>query len=139
MRADAPDPFRASGANTDGRFEMIVLEVGYLSGPPLHSHKVQEDSFYVLEGTLTAQLGDEIVELRPGDFATAPPGVAHTFTNTYREHAARMVNVMTPGIGFDRYIAAALSGADAAEMDDLGQQYGVTMIGPRLSEKLGLE
>jgi mannose-6-phosphate isomerase-like protein (cupin superfamily) len=139
VRADASEPFKASGSNTDGRFEMIVLEVDYLSGPPLHTHDVQEDSFYVLEGTLTAQIGDHIVELRPGDFATAPPGVAHTFTNTDREQAARIVNVMTPGIGFDRYIAAALSGADAAEMERLNQKYGVTMIGPRLPEKLGLQ
>jgi mannose-6-phosphate isomerase-like protein (cupin superfamily) len=32
-----------------------------------------EDSFFVVEGILTVQLGDEVVELGPGDFATARP------------------------------------------------------------------
>lgn len=139
VRAEAAEVFKASGYNTDGRFELMVLEVGYLFGPPLHIHNVQEDSFYVLEGVLTVQLADEIIELNSGDFATAPPGVAHTFTNTHREKTARMVNIMTPGIGFDRYIAAAMSGTDQAEMERLGKKYGVTMAGPSLPQKLGLD
>lgn len=138
VRAEAADIFKASGSNTDGRFELMVMDVGYLFGPPLHIHEVQEDSFYVLDGVLTVQIGDDIIELKPGDFATAPPGVAHTFTNTEAEGTARMVNIMTPGIGFDRYIAAAMSGTDPAEMERLDKQYGVTMVGPPLPAKLGL-
>ena len=74
--------------------------------PPLHFHKTFEDSFFVLEGLLTAQLGDDVVELRPGDFATAPPGVPHSLTNAHAEQAAcRAINLLTPGVGFDQYIA----------------------------------
>src|SRR5579862_6809989 len=109
VRVETGDIFKATGANTDGRFELMVLDIGHLFGPPLHIHEVQEDSFYVLDGVLTVQIDNDVIELRPGDFATAPPGVAHTFTNTEPNRIARMVNVMTPGIGFDRYIAAAMS------------------------------
>jgi mannose-6-phosphate isomerase-like protein (cupin superfamily) len=138
VRAEAREIFKASGSNTDGRFELMVLDVGYLFGPPLHIHDAQEDSFYVLEGVLTVQVGDTVVDLNPGDFATAPPGVAHTFTNTARDKVARTVNIMTPGIGFDRYIAAAMSGIEPSEMKRLGNEYGVTMVGPSLPQKLGL-
>jgi hypothetical protein len=56
-----------------------------------------------------------VVELGPGDFGTAPPGVPHSFTNARVDQACRVVNLLTPGIGFDRYIAqidqVAASGA----------------------------
>ncbi len=98
VRAEAAEMVKASGSSTGGRFELVVLDVGYSFGPPVHCHDPQEDSFYVLEGVLTVQIGDEIIELAPGDFATAPPGVAHTFTNTNRHKTARVANLMTPGI-----------------------------------------
>jgi quercetin dioxygenase-like cupin family protein len=101
-------------------------------------HEGQEESFYVSDGLVTVQVGDEVIKLQPGDFATAPPGVPHTFTNADPDRTARMVNIMTPGIGFDRYIAAAMSGSDEAEMKRLGKEFGVTMVGPPLPTRLGL-
>ena len=139
VRAEAAEMVKASGSHTDGRFELMVLDVGYSSGPPLHCHDLQEDSFYVLDGVLTVQIGEEVLELGPGDFATAPPRVAHTFTNTDREMPARVANLMTPGIGFDRYVKAVRSGASAAEIDRLGREFGVTMVGPPLAAMLGLD
>lgn len=138
VRAAVGEIFKATGANSDGRMELAVLPVGYGFGPPLHIHDVQEDSFYIVDGVITAQLGDDLVELGPGDFATAPPGVPHTFTNTDRDHLATVVNLMTPGIGFDQYITAVMAGADPDEMERLNKEYGVTMVGPSLAEKLGL-
>lgn len=76
VRADEGDPFKASGQDNEGRLDMFVLDLGYRSGPPLHTHVSQEDTFYVVDGVLSVQLGDDVVELSPGDFATAPPGVA---------------------------------------------------------------
>ncbi len=139
VRKETEGVYKATGANTDGRFEFMILDVRYGFGPPLHVHDAQEDTFYVLDGVLTAQIGEEIIELKEGDFASAPPGVAHTFTNASQNQVARMVNVMTPGIGFDHYITAAMSGADQAEMERLAKEYGVSIVGPTLAEKLGLD
>lgn len=130
--------FWTSGTESDGPFEVIVEDVGYLDGPPLHTHEVQQDSFYVLNRVVTVQLGDEVVELEPGDFAAAPPGVPHTFTNTDPERTARMLNVMSPAIGFGRLVAAARSGADRGELERLVNEYGVTFVGPTLPRRLGL-
>lgn len=49
----------------------------------MHYHEEQDDTFYVLEGLLTVQAGEEILDLRPGDFLSIPPGVAHTFDNLH--------------------------------------------------------
>jgi quercetin dioxygenase-like cupin family protein len=134
--------FMANGRENDGRLDFLVAEVAYRTGPPLHVHATQEDSFYVLEGVLTLQLGDEVVELVQGDFATAPPGVPHAFTNAHAEQrACRMINVLTPGNGFDRYLRelehlAAAGDCDALER--LNAEFGVEVVGPSLVDRLGL-
>jgi hypothetical protein len=135
--------WKATGRDNDGRFDLLVAEhIAFGSGPPLHVHATQEDSFFVLEGVLTAQVGDDIVELGPGDFATAPPGLPHCFTNAdARQPACRVQFLLTPGIGFDRYIAriedVAATG-DAEAMDRLNAEFGVTVVGPRMAERLRL-
>ena len=132
---------RRTGRDNEGRFDFLVSEVAYGIGPGLHVHASQEDTFYVIDGTLTVQFGDDIVELGPGDFGTAPPGVPHSFTNAHADRTCRAINLMTPGIGFDRYIdqidkVAATGDHDALER--LHAEYGVTVVGPSVAERLGL-
>jgi anti-sigma factor ChrR (cupin superfamily) len=141
---DAPGwTWKANGRDNQGRFDFLVVDhVAYRTGPPLHVHATQQDSFYVLEGVLSVQLGDEVVDLEPGDFATAPPGVPHSFTNAHPDQSAcRTVNLLTPGIGFDRYLSqleqVATTG-DSDAMERLNAEYGVTIVGPSLAERLGL-
>jgi len=51
---------------------------------PFHFHSAVEEALYILEGTGTVRLGDQTVEVRPGDYVAFPPGpdAAHTMTNT---------------------------------------------------------
>jgi len=141
---DAPGwSWKANGRDNEGRFDFFVVDnLEYGTGPPLHVHAVQEDTFFVIEGVLTAQLDDDVVELGPGDFATAPPGVAHSLTNARPDQpACRLANLMTPGIGFDRYIGqieeVATSG-DPEAMARLNAEFGVEVVGPSVAQRLGL-
>ena len=141
---DAPGwTWKANGRDNQGRFDFLVVdELAYGSGPPLHIHGTQEDSFFVLEGVLTIQLEDEVIELGPGDFATALPGVAHSFTNARPDQErCRAVNLMTPGIGFDMYLnrldKLAASG-DHEAIDRLNTEFGVTILGPSVAQQLGI-
>ena len=68
-------------------------------GPPLHHHAFDE-AFYVLDGELTFQLGDELATAGPGSLTFAPAGSHHTLANR-GERPARYVLVCTPG-GFER-------------------------------------
>jgi len=142
VRAEGSGPFffMASGRENGGRLDLFVIDVAYRLGPPLHTHTTQEDSFYVIDGVLTVQLSDDVVEVSPGEFVTAPPGVAHTFTNARPDQSVRVVNVMTPGIGFDSYIKQvnAPGGVGSEAVAKLNQEYGVEMVGPSLAGKLGL-
>ena len=144
VRRDAPGwSWKANGRDNDGRFDFLVVDnLAYGAGPPLHYHANMEDSFFVVEGILTVQLGDEVVELGPGDFATAPPGVPHSLTNAHASQTAcRAVNLLTPGIGFDRYIGQIDQVAQAGEqdaMDRLNAEYDVTVVGPSVAQRLGI-
>src|SRR3954470_741081 len=69
-------------------------------GPPLHRHDFDE-AFYVLEGDLTFQLGDELRTATPGDLVFAPRGATHTLANL-SDAEARYLLVCTPA-GFERY------------------------------------
>ena len=136
------DMFRfKQGSLTGGRFDFLVGEVGYLIGPPLHVHRDQDDTFLVLEGILTLQVGEESIELHSGDFATVPPGVPHTFDNIRKDQPpVKVVNMMTPG-GLDAMFSdqAAMSALrDPSKGDELWEHHGVRVVGPPLKQKLGL-
>jgi quercetin dioxygenase-like cupin family protein len=130
------------GSLTGGRFDFMVGDIGYLSGPPLHVHREQDDTFFVLEGVLTVQVGEEVFDLGPGDFASVPPGVPHTFDNTRKDQPpVKVCNLMTPG-GLDaqfRDLATLGAGArDPVKAAPLREKHGVATVGPTLGVKLGL-
>jgi quercetin dioxygenase-like cupin family protein len=132
----------AVGEGTGRRFDFMIGTFSYLVGPPLHTHRDQDDTFYVLDGVLSVQIGDEVYELEPGDFATAPPGVPHTFGNMRRgQELVRAVNLMTPG-GLDEFLtefSGLPPGAPDAELlRRWHEKYGVTIVGPPLAVRLGL-
>jgi quercetin dioxygenase-like cupin family protein len=136
-----PWTFKATGSQTQGRFDFMVGPVDYLTGPPLHIHREQDDTFFVLAGILTIQADDELFELEPGDFASVPPGVAHTFDNVHADQpAVQAINLMTPGGLHDFFSERARldEPADPAVVKRLADKYGMVTAGPPLRIKLGL-
>jgi len=70
-------------------------------GPPPHKHAVFEHAWYVLEGELTVQLGNDISVLSKGGFVYIPKQVVHAFANS-GNGVAEVLVVDTPG-GFEKY------------------------------------
>ncbi|MQA74365.1 MAG: cupin domain-containing protein [Solirubrobacterales bacterium] len=101
------------GEQSGGRVAMVVNAApAPWAGPPLHHHDFDE-TFYVLDGRLTFQLGDELIEAGPGTLTFAPRGSHHTLANL-GDVAARYLVVFTPA-GFERYFdrfAAERAGAE---------------------------
>ena len=48
---------------------------------PPHLHHSDDEAWYVLEGALCVQRGDEVVEARAGAAVLVPRGVVHTYWN----------------------------------------------------------
>jgi len=109
---------KLDGAQTGGRFALWegVLPSG--AAPPLHSHP-QDETFYVLEGEVTAWIVDLEQADDPGEppgwvaecaqrggvgmVAFAPGGVPHTFR--VESDTAKMLFLSTPA-GVEEYVKA---------------------------------
>jgi len=103
---------KATGEDTGGAFFVaeVLLEAGF-PGPPRHFHRRLHETVYVLEGELTMTLGDKVAVLTPGDFASIPPGVVHTFRNNSAQ-PARALNLNAPA-GWEHYLRELAAAASA--------------------------
>jgi mannose-6-phosphate isomerase-like protein (cupin superfamily) len=92
--------FLADGPESDNRYSVSIwrVEPGK-PGPGAHSHEANEELFYVVEGTMTFQVGNEMVDTPTGTFLRVPAGAMHDFLNRTKEPAA-VLNVFIPG-GFE--------------------------------------
>ncbi len=63
----------------------------------LHVHRVQEETFYVLEGECEWQVGDQRVRATPGTYLFIPPGVPHNIANVSDKPARLLMTVSPPG------------------------------------------
>ena len=138
-----PDAWTALAASgdTNGQFDVFDATVSYMQGPPLHTHLDATDSFYVIDGVLTVQVGDEMIDLGPGEFASAPPGVPHTYCNRYKQ-PARIINIITPG-GLDKMFEDMLKlppGPPSPEaMAEICRKHRAEVVGPPIAARLGLK
>jgi mannose-6-phosphate isomerase-like protein (cupin superfamily) len=64
---------------------------------PLHLHSNDEEAWYVLEGVLRVEVGDEEVEVRAGSGVLVPQGTPHTYWNPSKDRT-RYLLIMTSRI-----------------------------------------
>lgn len=63
----------------------------------LHVHRVQEETFYVLEGECDWQIGEQRIRATPGTYVFIPPGVPHNIANATDTPARVIMTVSPPG------------------------------------------
>ena len=70
------------------------------SGCPFHSHRAEEEMFFIVKGTGTLRYGNETRKIRAGDFICCPTGgpeTAHQIINDSDEELAYIsVSTMMP-------------------------------------------
>lgn len=72
-----------------------ILPPGFSTGT--HVHRVQEETFFVLEGECEWQVGGEVVHAKPGTYLFIPPGVPHNIGNSSDKPARMIMTVSPPG------------------------------------------
>ena len=92
---------KASSADTGGRYTFVEMTAPAGLQVPLHVHHTEDEGFYVVEGSITIQLGDELIEVGAGEHAYGPHGIPHRFTAG--PDGARMLWILAPG-GFEDFI-----------------------------------
>ena len=94
--AGHPMAFLVTGDDTKhtSRFEWTIPP-GFSTG--LHVHRVQEETFYVLDGECDWQVDGERVRATPGTYLFLPPGVPHNIANASDKPARVLMTVSPPG------------------------------------------
>jgi quercetin dioxygenase-like cupin family protein len=87
--------FKATGADTAGRLLVLENLSAPGGGPPLHIHRREDETFYVLDGVFEIIRGDERIVARTGDLVHVPPGTPHRFSNI-GERASRILIWFSP-------------------------------------------
>lgn len=94
---------KASDAETGGLCTVWEgrVEPGTVGAGP-HYHRGRDEFFYVLEGTVVLQIGDERHTARAGTFAFVPRETIHGFHNAGSKRATLLV--MHHPAGVERYL-----------------------------------
>jgi mannose-6-phosphate isomerase-like protein (cupin superfamily) len=107
--------------------------------PPLHVHRRNDETFYVLEGDVRLFVGDRELMLAPGQAALAPRGVPHSYR--VESDRARWIVINSPA-GFEQFLRAASEPAPRAELPPAGRhsdpaalakaaaEQGIEILGP---------
>jgi quercetin dioxygenase-like cupin family protein len=131
--------FVATGADTAGQLAVIEKRATPAGVPPRHVHTHEDETFYVLEGRVTATIeGDAPLTVGPGESVFLPRGRAHSLHAETAE--VRGLVILTPA-GFDQFFAAigrpARSDAlpepsvpDVPRLIRTAADYGVTIFPP---------
>lgn len=90
--------FLVTGEESHGAFFTMEAIVPPGGGPPMHIHRNEQETFYVLEGQCTFGLEDETVVAGPGDVVNVPIGVKHFFRNDGVEPMKLIVSVYPAGL-----------------------------------------
>ena len=131
-----PTLVRATSANTNGAFGLIEhwsMPPGFAS--PYHTHHVEDESFYVLEGELAIVVDGKWLHAGLGSFVYGPREIPHGFM-AVGNVPARMLLMCNPG-GFEQFvldqatdIALPPSPPDMARLMELAARHQIDIHGP---------
>jgi quercetin dioxygenase-like cupin family protein len=107
------------GEASGGAYSLTEMWGARGNMPPLHVHRRDDETFYVLDGELRLFVGDRERGLAVRQAALAPRGVPHTYR--VESDRARWVVINLPA-GFERFLLAASEPAPGAELPPAGRQ-----------------
>ncbi len=87
---------KLAGEQSGGDWAAIEWRVRAGDEPPMHTHTREDETLYVIEGTITAHLGGENIDVNAGSYAALPKNVPHGFT-VRSEHVRLLVTVEPAG------------------------------------------
>jgi quercetin dioxygenase-like cupin family protein len=127
--------FLATGEQTGGAFALVDEQAKRGESVPLHLHRDDMESFYVLEGELALFIQDDALGVRAvratvGSFAHIPGGTVHGFR--VESETARYLILTTPRHGqFYRAITRTSQGPIAgSQIREAAREYGIEFVGP---------
>lgn len=85
---------RVRQTQTNGQFSCVEFAIAPKKmGPAPHLHQELDELMYVVEGTISVMVGEEVYEVKAGGWHLRPRGIVHTFWNATSK----------PAVGIDCY------------------------------------
>jgi len=125
---------KISGSDTNGDlaiFEQTSLSQG--KGTPLHIHPLQDEIFYVLDGSYIFKVGEDKYDLKTGDSIFLPRKVPHAWTQISEK--GKMLVVLQPAGKLENFFVT-MAGLDHVpaqeEIARIFGENGMQVVGPGL-------
>jgi quercetin dioxygenase-like cupin family protein len=87
---------KLAGEQSGGDWAVVEWRVRAGDEPAMHTHTREDETLYIVEGAITAYVGDEKIEVEAGSYAALPKNVPHAFT-VRSEHVRLLVTVQPAG------------------------------------------
>lgn len=96
--------FITTAKQSNAEKTLMEVKIGPKGGVPLHYHKRFSETFNVIEGELSIQVGKEKMKLKPGNKATALKNTNHRFYNTSGKPVRFTVELNPASEGFENVL-----------------------------------
>jgi quercetin dioxygenase-like cupin family protein len=112
---------KLEGEQAGGDWAVIEWHLHAGDEPPIHTHTREDETLYVLDGAITAFVGDERIEVEAGSYAALPKDVPHGLT--VRGDEARLLVTLEPAGA--EYLLVPRDENDADP-----ERFGIVLHGP---------
>jgi quercetin dioxygenase-like cupin family protein len=122
---------KLKSSNSPNNMAVVTVEVPPGGLVPPHIHAQEEESYYMLDGSMVMQLGSEFLTIQPNDFVHIPPGTIHS----YRNDSDRPIHFLawTVGGAIDDFFIEMAEKIqeipnDLPKMPKILEKYGIEMV-----------
>jgi quercetin dioxygenase-like cupin family protein len=124
---------KLKSSHSPNSMAVVTVEVPPGSLVPPHIHTQEEESYYMLDGSMVLQMGSEEFTIEPNDFVHIPPGTIHG----YRNDSDRPIHFLAWAVGGaidDFFIEMGEKireiPNDFPKMPEILDKYGIQMATP---------
>ena len=130
-----PTVMRATRQTTNGAFGLVEHLMPPAFASPYHTHHIEDEAFYVLEGHVAFVCGGKWLTAGPGTYVFGPRNIPHGF-KVLGAVPARMLLLCAPA-GFEQFVldmsepeSAAGAPLDMGKLVGLAAKYNIDILGP---------
>ena len=112
---------KLEGEQAGGDWAVVEWHLRAGDEPPIHTHTREDETLYVLDGSITAFVGDQRIDVEAGSYAALPKDVPHGLT--VRGDEARLLVTLEPAGA--EYLLVPRDEGDADP-----ERFGIVLHGP---------
>jgi len=118
---------KASRTSTGGN--LTVIESHTKGGAPWHVHTLEDEYFYVLDGTIIVRCGDEVYTAGHGSFVSLPRGIPHSWDVGDPGEATLLM--MTVPAMLEEFLKEFHAASTREDRDEVASRYGIRFLWER--------